>query len=595
MRTMLRCCVLAVSGLGLVAGCSKAPEAPPPAVPSYAVATYGPPAAATEAVVPVFTDVTAEAGIAFTHATGAFGKKWMPETMGGGCAWLDYDGDDWLDLLLVNGREWPGHETLPVQPTQRLYRNRGDGTFEDVTAAAGLNIALYGMGCAAGDYDGDGDTDIYLTAVGDNVLLRNDGGVFVDVTDEAGVAGNAPEPDATPAWSTGAAWLDSDRDGLLDLFVVNYVKWTPETDIYTTLDGKTKSYATPEKYQGESCRLYRNLGGGRFADVTEAAGVLNHNAKSLAVSVADFNNDGAMDLVVANDTEANLLYRNRGDGTFEEIALAAGVAYDENGRARAGMGIDVADYENDGRQAIAIGNFSREPVSLFQQVDAAFFQDRAGRARLAGPTLLSLTFGLLFADFNLDGYQDLVIANGHVEPEINAVQRDVTYAQPTQLFLNDGAGGFFEATARAGEALARPVVGRGLASADYDRDGDIDLALTTSGGPAYLLRNDLPPGANRGVRVRLIGAPPNTAALGARLVAHSGDLTQRRLVRTGSSYLSQSELTQTFGLGSRGGIEVLEVHWPQGRVDRYKHLAAGGQFVIDEARHLVQDSRSGGP
>ncbi|HUG41616.1 MAG TPA: CRTAC1 family protein [Longimicrobiales bacterium] len=512
-----------------------------------------------------FTDATAAAGIDFEHMTGAFGNKWMPETMGSGGGFLDYDGDGLPDLFLVNSAEWPGHQWRPAAHSA-LYRNRGDGTFEDVSAETGiarLTAGIYGMGATFGDYDGDGDLDIYVTAVGDNLLLRNDGGRFTDVTADAGVSGNAPAP-APPAWSTAAAWLDADRDGRLDLFVCNYVRWTPETDLFTTLDGVHKSYATPQQYPGESCRLYRNRDGRRFEDVTRAAGVWNEEGKALGVVVVDFDGDGWPDVMVANDTQPNFLYRNNGDGTFTEIGLQAGVAFDEFGRARAGMGVDAADVTGQGRLSIAIGNFSQEALALYTEVGEGVFQDLAGSARLSRPTLLPLTFGVAFVDLDLDGFQDLVIANGHIEPEINAIHERSHFEQPPQLFHNTGRGSFVEVGEAAGEAFARPAVGRGVAVADYDRDGDPDVLITVNGGPPRLLRNDTPPEAlGSWLRLRLEGRPPNTHAVGATVTVFAGDRVQRRRVRTGSSYLSQSETNPLlFGLGPLGVADSVRVEWP---------------------------------
>lgn len=533
-----------------------------------------------------FTDITESAGIDFVHETGAFGEKWMPETMGSGGGFLDYDGDGRPDIFLVNSRTWPGHETPGNKATPKLYRNLGNGKFADVTAEAGLDFSIYGMGCAFADYDADGDLDIYLTAVGDNKLLRNDGGRFVDVARQLGVVGNSEEPGEPLAWSTSVAWVDVDRDGWLDLFVCNYVKWTPETDLFTTLDGKTKSYATPEQYQGETCRLYRNVRGQRFENFTRESGVYNPEGKSLGVAVADFNDDGWPDIMVANDTQPNFLYMNRGDGTFEDVALRAGVGYDELGRARAGMGIDVADFDNDGSLSVAIGNFSREPLSLYTQIGDELFQDLAGKARLTRNSLLQLTFGLLFVDLNLDGYQDLVVGNGHIEPEINRVQQDITFAQPPQVFLNDTRGHFIDASDKVGEDFVEPIVARGLASADIDDGGDPDLLLTINGGPAKLLRNDLPSKASRWVKFRLRGEPPNLDAIGAAVTVWTGDVRQTQLLRTGSSYLSQSDIGELiFGLGSYARADSVHVRWPTtGRVDRLGPAAADRTYVIREAQ-----------
>jgi hypothetical protein len=529
-----------------------------------------------------FTDVTAEAGIDFTHVTGAFGEKWMPETMGSGGAFLDYDGDGWPDILLVNGTAWTGRSARrPSYPA--LYRNLGDGRFMDVTEQAGLDFEIYGMGVTAADYDGDGDLDLYLTAVGSNRLLRNDRGRFTNVTAETGTDANRVGSDS-PAWSTAAAWVDVDRSGTLDLFVCNYVQWSPDTDIFTTRDGTTKSYATPELYDGESCRLYRNEGSAGFRDVTAEAGLLNMGGKSLGIAVDDFNGDGWPDIVVANDTYQNFLYQNDGTGTFTDAAVRSGVAFDEAGRARAGMGIDVADVTGHGRLSIVIGNFSNEPLTLFTQMGAGVFQDLAGAARLTRGSLLPLTFGVKFVDVDLDGFQDLIAANGHIEPEINAVQADVDFEQRPQLFWNNSRGQFVDVSDSAGDPFLQPTVGRGLAAADYDRDGDLDVLLTVNGGRAKLLRNDLPRLSAHWVRIRLLGTPPNTSALGAVVTVHSAGSSQRRFLGTGASYLSQSELNpMVFGIGSATEVDSVTVRWPTTGVTRtVGPLEANTEHLIRE-------------
>jgi hypothetical protein len=564
----------------LLAGCGGDGEEGVREVPEYARPAPVTPEPARETRPVSFTDVTDEAGIEFVHETGAFGEKWMPESMGSGGGFLDYDGDGNLDIFLVNGTEWPGHETREEPAVQRLFRNRGGGTFEDVSAAAGVNASVYGMGCAFADYDGDGDTDIYVTAVGPNLLFRNDGETFSEVAKKAGVAGTDTAPGEPLPWSSGAAWLDYDRDGHVDLLVLHYVKWSPEIDIFTTIDGTTKAYATPEKYEGQSARLYRNRGDGTFEDVTEPAGLDRPSGKSLGVAIDDFDGDGWMDLVIANDTEPNYLYHNLGDGRFEDVGLPAGVAYDERGRARAGMGIDTAPVRGNGPLSIAIGNFSQEPVALYTQVAEGFFQDQAGKAGLARRTLLPLTFGLLFSDLNLDGFQDLVVANGHIEPEIVRFHDEIEYEQPPQIFLNRGDGTFIETTEEAGEPFAPPLVGRGLACGDYDADGDLDLLLTENGGPARLFRNDLDHGGTHWIRLRLRGRAPNTDALGARVEVTSEGLVQSRLVRTGSSYLSQSDTALTFGLDGRTAVDSVVVRWPSGEVEEFPGLEPDRTHVL---------------
>ncbi len=567
----------------LAVACGGEPEAEAER-PEFARPGFAPRGAEVGSTAATFVDVAAEAGLDFVHITGAFGEKWMPETMGSGGGFLDYDGDGWPDILLVNSSEWPGR-TARIRTSPRLFRNLGDGSFRDVTDAAGLGFEIYGMGLAAADYDGDGDVDVYLTAVGRNRLLRNDGGRFTDVTAETGAHGDRPDGAGGPAWSTAAAWIDVDRSGTPDLFVCNYVQWTPATDIFTTRDGVTKSYATPEQYNGESCRLYRNEGGGRFVDVTREAGLLNMEGKSLGIAVDDFNRDGWPDMIVANDMYQNFLYQNDGDGTFTDVAVRSGVAFDEVGRARAGMGVDIADVAAQGRLSIAIGNFSNEPVSLYTQMGGDLFQDLAGAARLTRGTLLPLTFGLKFVDVDLDGFQDLVVANGHIEPEISAVQADVSFEQRPQLFWNNGRGQFLELSDSVGAPFLEATVARGIATADYDRDGDLDVLMTVNGGPVKLLRNDLPEGSASWIRIRLEGAAPNTDALGAEVTVFAGSKSQRRYVRTGSSYLSQSESNPVvIGLGDASRADSVVVRWPTtGDTVRIGPLEAGREHTITEA------------
>jgi hypothetical protein len=589
--------VLTVSALGVMlagSSCGSGQEATGE-LPSYAL-----PAAATgdDPTGPAvrFTNITSQAGVDFVHERGAFGNKWMPETVGSGGGFLDYDGDAWPDLFLVNGAPWPGRDGQRSSSTLKLYRNLQNGRFADVTVAASLDIPLYGMGATFADYDADGDVDVYVTAVGDNKLLRNDNGRFRDVTRAMGVTGNNPDPRVPPAWSTGAVWVDVDRDGWVDLFVCNYVKWTPETDLFTTLDGTTKSYATPQQYQGESCRLYRNWNGGRFEDVTSEAGVEDPNGKSLGVAVTDFDDDGWPDLIVANDTYPNFLYRNNGDGTFTDVAVAVGVAFDEFGRARAGMGVDAADLTGEGRLSIAIGNFSHEPLSLYSEVQGGLFQDRAGAARLTNASLLALTFGVLFVDVDLDGLLDLITANGHIEPTVNAVQRDVTFEQRPQLFRNVGGGRFVDASDEVGEAFQEPIVGRGIAQADLDRDGDLDVLLTVNGGAPRLFRNDLATDGARWVRIELQGMHPNLDALGAVVTAYVGERVVRRMVRTGSSYLAQSDIEAVvIGLGDASQADSIWVRWPtSGRVDRMGAALAGATYIIREAEPRLETTSSDG-
>jgi len=524
------------------------------------------------------TDVTSAAGLTFRHNSGAYGGKLLPETLGSGCAFLDYDADGWQDILLVNGMDWPGHKTQ--RSTLRLYRNNRNGTFTDVTRAAGLDVEVYGMGVAVGDFDNDGYPDLYLTCVGQSRLFRNTGkGSFVDVTRASGL-------DRRMAFSTSALWVDFDRDGRLDLFVCNYVKWSEATDVFCSLNGKQKSYCTPEAYRGDTCWLFRNRGDGTFEDVTATCGVFDSGSKSLGVAMLDYDGDGWPDLFVANDTQPNKLYRNLRNGKFRDVALEAGVALSEDGKARAGMGVDAADFDNSGRMGLAVTNFDNEMLALYRGQATGTFQDTARRAGVGVASLNRLGFGCLFADLDLDGALDLVVANGHIDETVRSIKGNVGYAQAPQLFLNQGGGTFRDASALAGPAFAQPRVGRGLAYGDFDRDGDVDLLMTTNNGPAVLFRTDAPAG-NRSLRLTLQGTKSNRDAIGAVVRVFHGGTSQSRMVHSGSSYLSQSELPVTFGLGRRDQVERLVITWPSGRSDEFKNVAAGRAYRCVEGQGLV--------
>jgi enediyne biosynthesis protein E4 len=523
------------------------------------------------------TDVTTQAGINFRHSSGAFGGKFLPETLGSGCAFLDYDRDGWQDILLINGMDWPGHKTR--RSTLHLYRNNRDGTFSDVTARAGLDVELYGMGVAVGDYDNDGFSDILVTCVGQNRLFHNNGnGKFVDVTNASGLG-------KREAFSTSALWFDYDRDGLLDLFVCNYVKWSPEHDVFCSLDGRHKSYCTPEAYRGETCWLFRNRGNGTFEDVTAASGIFDSSSKSLGVALLDDDHDGWPDLLVANDTQPNKLYRNQRNGTFKDAALEAGLAFSSEGKARAGMGIDVADFENSGRAGVAITNFDNEMIGLYRQTGKSF-EDIAAQSGIGLDSKNNLGFGCAFLDANLDGWLDFAVANGHIDETVRNIRGNVGYAQSPRLYLNVGHGDFHDVSADLGGDFERPKVGRGLAYGDFDRDGDLDLLLTTNNGPAYLYRNDQLSG-NRSIRFRLIGTKSNRDAIGATVRVFSGNLVQSRLVKGGSSYLSQSELPVTFGLEKHDHIDRLVIDWPSGRSEDFTKLAAGRCYECTEGKGIT--------
>lgn len=519
-----------------------------------------------------FADVTRAAGLDYRHNTGGFGAKYLPETMGPGCAFLDYDNDGWLDILLVNGQDWPGHRK--GRSTPRLYRNNRNGTFTDVTRAAGLDVEMYGLGVAVADFNNDGFPDLYITCVGQNRLFRNTGrGAFVDVTAAAGLGGRQ-------SFSTSAMWVDFDRDGHLDLFVCNYVRWAAASDVYCTLDGKTKSYCTPEAFRGATCWLFRNRGNGTFEDVTAKSGVFDASSKSLGVAMLDFDQDGWPDLFVANDTQANKLYRNERTGTFREMAVRMGVALADDGRARAGMGVDAGDYRGTGREAIAVTNFDNEMMALFTP-GANGFTDEAARTGIGAATRARLGFGCLFFDADLDGHLDLLAVNGHIDETVRNLGKGTLHAQAPNLFRNDGTGRFRDIAAELGGGFASPKVGRGLAVGDFDRDGDLDVLMTTNGGPALLYRNDVGNG-NRSIRFRLEGRKSNRDAIGAVVRIYGATGPQMRMVRSGSSYLSSSPFAVTFGTGRAAAVERAVVYWPSGRVDEFKNLATGRTYQCVE-------------
>jgi enediyne biosynthesis protein E4 len=523
-------------------------------------------------------DVTSQAGIDFRHNSGAYGGKFLPETLGSGCAFLDYDSDGYPDILLVNSMDWPGHKR--TRSTLKLYKNNRNGTFSDVTRAAGLDVELYGMGAAVGDYNNDGFPDILITCVGQNRLFLNTGkGAFRDVTKSSGLGNRL-------AFSTSALWFDYDRDGHLDLFVCNYVNWSPQHDVFCSLDGKNKSYCTPEAYRGETCWLFHNRGDGTFEDVTAASGIFDTSSKSLGVAMLDFDQDGWPDLFVANDTQPNKLYRNLRNGKFKDAAVEAGLAFSADGKARAGMGVDVGDFENSGRPGIAITNFDNEMVGLYRSPSAGQFDDVSLAAGVGGPSKTTLGFGCGFADLDLDGRLDLVIANGHIDDTVRNIRGNVGYAQPPHLFLNLGNGKFQDVVNSNGGDFAAPRVGRGLAFADFDRDGDVDLLLTTNNGPAYLFRNDLHSG-NRSLRLHLTGTKSNRDAIGAVVRIYHGGETQMRTLRGGSSYLSQPELPLTFGVGKSDRVDRLAVEWPSGTTQEFKNVSTGKAYELHENEALT--------
>ncbi len=529
------------------------------------------PAGGIPSRIPVaFTDVTSQAGIRFEHHNGRSGKKYLPETLGSGCAFFDYDNDGRPDIFLVNSRPWSGGGGV----TSKLYRNLGNGRFEDVTETTGLAIAMYGLGAATADYDNDGFTDLYVTVLDGDRLFRNRGdGTFEDVTQSAGID-NA-------RFGTSAAWLDYDLDGHSDIFVANYVQWSIEKDLWCSMDGSKKTYCTPESYAGQPSVLYRNRGDGTFEDVSARAGVDDPTAKALGIAVLDYDSDGLPDIFQANDTQPNKLYRNEGDGTFSEHGVSAGVAYAEDGKARGAMGVDVADYDRSGRFHLLVGNFANEMLNLFHNEGNGLFVDEAPTSEVGRDSLLSLTFGAFFFDYDLDGYPDIFCANGHLDEEIEIVQPAVKFAQSPLLFRNDGRGRFRLSTSEVGADLAARLVGRGAAYADYDQDGDLDILITTNDGPAKLLRND-GANANNYLRVKVRGSESNRDGLGAIIALSSASGRQVQVVRGGSSYCSQSETVATFGLGTDDMVETLEVRWPSGTLDVFLELAPNREILVIE-------------
>ena len=521
----------------------------------------------------VFTDVTEVAGLSgFSYENGARGQKCFPEAMGYGGGFIDYDGDGWQDILLVGGGVWESRNH-GKPPALGLYRNEGDGTFVLHTDEAGLGeLTAYGFGVTVADYDNDGDEDFFFSTLFEDMLFRNDGGKFVEVGHLAGVSGGIN-------WSTSAVFFDADKDGWPDLYVGRYVVWTPETDLWCSLDGETKSYCTPEIYEGIPSRFYRNNGDGTFSDVSEEAGFLPAPGKTLGAVEFDYNHDGWSDLVVANDTQRDLLYENNGDGTFTEKGVMSGMAYDENGRALAGMGIDTGVVDRTGEETIFVGNFSKQTISAFRHSSNGLFFNRSAISGISRQSLMTLTFGLFLFDVDLDGDLDLFAANGHVQEEIEQGQAGVTYREPSHLFLNDGDGNFEDVSPLLGGPLQMPVLGRGSAYADYDRDGDVDILVMDNSGPVYLWRNDMQRETHY-LRIRIRGKDKNRDGFGTRVVAVVGNKTMVRRVRSGASFLSNSERTLTFGLSDAMQVDSLQIYWPDGQVDKFHNVQADRELEI---------------
>ena len=562
----------AVALAGCTGGAERAPEgrSPPPALVQ-------------------FVDVSGEAGIRFVHRNGATEKKFMPETVGSGCAFLDYDGDGWLDVFFVNSTDWPGPKAGRHYPA--LYRNLGDGSFRDVTRSAGLEMDVYGMGAAAADYDNDGDVDLFVTCIGPNRLFRNEGkGRFADVTGQAGVAGRPVQPGGLRwKWSASAAWLDYDRDGHLDLYVGNYVKWTPETDPFCGESG-IKAYCPPHSFEGVPSLLYRNLGNGRFRDVSDETGIAARVGKSFGVAVADYNDDGWPDLAISNDTVENFLFLNEGGRRFVERGLEANLALSAAGRARAGMGIDVADWDHSGRPGVVIGNFSREGLALYRNDGRATFTEQSYPAGVGETSLLSLTFGLFFFDFDLDGFHDLFAANGHIDDFIQTKDAMIGYEQ-LPLLYRGGPAGFQSAGAAAGPALGVRRVLRGCAWGDHDNDGDPDIAVVWNNRRGELWRND---GGNARpwLGLHLRGGKSNRDGIGAVVKITAGGMTQTLYRKSGGSFLSESDPRILAGVPGGKPADV-EIRWPSGGVDRHRQVEPGRYYLAVEGAQGLAPAGSG--
>ncbi len=528
---------------------------------------------------PRFADVTKEAGIDFVHVNGANGRKYVIETVGPGGGFLDYDSDGDLDIYLINGAEVRGTQ-LPEKPTNRLYRNEGNGRFADVTAATGTGDTGYGMGCAAADIDNDGDLDFYVTNFGTNVLYRNDGpwpgGRFADISARAGVDDER--------WGSSCAFADVDRDGYVDLYVANYHDFSYANHRTCSEGGSgIELYCGPEAFNGVRDVLYRNNGDGTFANITETTGLLNAEGKELGVVFGDVDLDGDPDLYLANDKTANFLFVNDGQGRFEEVGLLAGAAYNEDGDVEAGMGVDMGDFNGDKWPDLFVTNFQWETNTLYHNLGDGTFADETFIRGLGKASIPFLSWGTRFVDFDNDGDRDIFIANGHLESEVESYE-NTTFAQRNQLFLSDGQGRFEEFKKVEGTALAIRKVSRGTAFGDYDNDGDMDILVANCADATTLMRND---GGNQNnwLRVRLRGTRSNGAAIGARVELVSGALELVDEVRSGAGYLSQSDLRLFFGLGARQQVDRLKVFWPSGLVEEVEGISANQEIILIEGQN----------
>lgn len=529
-----------------------------------------------------FTDVAKSSGVDFVHVNGGRGRKLMPETVGSGLAFFDYDNDGNLDLLIINGSSWPG-DPSPKKTSPKLYHGLGGGKFEDVTKKAGLDFTTYGMGVAVGDYDNDGFEDIYITSVGPNHLFHNNGnGTFTDVTKNSGVVGvPLPGTSIEHKWSTGAAWLDYDKDGKIDLFVCQYVKWSPAIDPFCGKAG-IRGYCPPDNFEGARCTLFHNEGNGTFKDVSQKTGILNGAVgKSFGIAVADYNNDGWPDIAVSNDTWANFLFINQSGKGFVDTGVESGIAFAGGGKAKAGMGIDVADYQNNGRFGFVVGNFAEEGLSLFEPMEGMpmMFEEKGQARGVMSPSLLNVTFATFFFDYDLDGWLDIFATNGHVDDIVKTYNSKLSFEQQPLLLHNEKGEKFSDQTEKSN--IIAKIVGRGASFGDIDNDGDLDVGIVENNGRFLLLRND---GGNQNhwIKVRLQGTVTNRDALGSLVKITSGGITQSQYVRSGGSFLSESQRVLTFGIGQNDSVESVEVQWLSGEKETFSSWHANTVYTVTE-------------
>ena len=536
-----------------------------------------------------FENVAKAVGVTFTHVNGASAEKYLVETMGSGAAFLDYDNDGWIDLFVVDGgsvapkpeaKAEPAAPKPPAKAGHRLYHNEGKGLFKDVTAASGIVHREYGMGVCAGDVDGDGRTDLYITNYGPNILYRNSGnGAFTDITRTARVG--------LGGWSTSCAFVDVDRDGDLDLFVANYLDAPPSKNPFCgDPQRRIRVYCHPLNYTGLPSVLYRNDGKGVFTDVSVEAGIAKFVGNGLGVAVGDYDDDGMPDVFVANDAVPNFLFHNDGKGRFSEVALAAGVSVGRDGKARAGMGTEFADYNGDGRLDLIVTNHEFETHSLFRNDGKGSFSDASVEAAIASPTLPFVGFGVAFFDADNDGNLDMAIVNGHVIDNTALFRPGSSHAQRRLLFQSTNGRRFAEVSRQAGPGFATPAVGRTLIAGDIDNDGDVDLVVTNNGGALEVLRNNASPGRHA-LAVRVAGVRSNRDGMGARVTITAQGRTQMREVKSASSYLGQNDLRVHFGLGDATRVERIDVRWPAGDVETIRDVAADQIVTVTESKGVT--------